>query len=96
MPIRIRKRLSHRRWAHRLLDLGMVGHTTAAMQENLLKLLMAISEGNSDEAAGLVIRTNQTTEEFNQTEFRHRVGQLMAARQDQGLQQLNVGKSLLK
>jgi ubiquinone biosynthesis protein len=79
-----------------LLDLGMVGHTTPGMQENLLKLLLAISEGNSDEAAGLVIRISQRTEEFNQTEFRRRIGQLMAARQDQGLQQLNVGKSLLE
>jgi predicted unusual protein kinase regulating ubiquinone biosynthesis (AarF/ABC1/UbiB family) len=79
-----------------LLDLGMVGHTTPAMQQNLLKLLLAISEGNSDEAAGLVIRISQTTEDYNQVEFRHRVSQLMAARQDQGLQQLNVGKSLLE
>jgi ubiquinone biosynthesis protein len=79
-----------------LLDLGMVGHTTPGMQENLLKLLLAISEGNSDEAAGLVIRISEKTEEFNQTEFRRRIGQLMASRQDQGLQQINVGKSLLE
>jgi predicted unusual protein kinase regulating ubiquinone biosynthesis (AarF/ABC1/UbiB family) len=79
-----------------LLDLGMVGHTTPAMQEHLLKLLMAISEGKSDEAADVVIRISQKTEEFNQTEFRRRIGQLMASRQDQGLQQMNVGKSLLE
>ena len=78
-----------------LLDLGMVGHTTPGMQENLLKLLMAISEGKSDGAADVVIRISETTEEFNQTEFRRRIGQLMAARQDQGLQQINVGKTLL-
>jgi len=79
-----------------LLDLGMVGHTTAAMQENLLKLLMAISEGKSDEASAIVIRISETTEEFNPTEFRRHIGQLMAARQDQGLQQINVGKSVLE
>jgi ubiquinone biosynthesis protein len=79
-----------------LLDLGMVGHTTPGMQENLLKLLLAISEGNSDEAAGLVIRISQTTEEVNPTEFRRRIGQLMASRQNQGLQQINVGRSLLE
>ena len=79
-----------------LLDLGMVGHTTPGMQENLLKLLLAISEGNSDEAAGLVIRISQTTEESNPTEFRRRIGQLMASRQGQGLQQINVGTSLLE
>ena len=78
-----------------LLDLGMVGHTTPGMQENLLKLLLAISEGNSDEAADLVIHISEKTEEFNPAEFRRRIGQLMASRQDQGLQQINVGKSLL-
>jgi ubiquinone biosynthesis protein len=79
-----------------LLDLGMVGHTTVAMQEKLLKLLLAISEGDSDEAAHLVIRISQTTEEWNQAEFRRRLGQLMASRQNQGLQQINVGRSLLE
>lgn len=78
-----------------LLDLGMVGHTTPAMQDNLLKLLMMISEGKSDEAADLVIGISQKTEDFNQAEFRRRIGQLMTARQGQNLQQLNVGASLL-
>ena len=78
-----------------LLDLGMVGHTTAPLQEQLLKLLLAISEGSSEEAADLVIRLSQTTEEYNPAEFRRRIGQLMASQQNQGLQQLNVGRSLL-
>lgn len=79
-----------------LLDLGMVGHTTPGMQANLLKLLLAISEGKSDEAADLVIRISETVEGFSETEFRRRIGQLMALRQDQGLQQINVGRSLLE
>jgi ubiquinone biosynthesis protein len=78
-----------------LLDLGMVGHTSLVMQENLLKLLLAISGGDGDQAADLVIRISETTEKFNQPEFRRRISQLMAARQDQGLQQINVGKALL-
>ena len=79
-----------------LLDLGMVGYTTPGMQENLLKLLLAISEGNSDVAADLVIHISEKTETFNQVEFRRRNGQLMASRQDQGLQQINAGKLLLE
>lgn len=78
-----------------LLDLGMVGHTTPGMQKNLLRLLLAISEGESDEAAEVVIRISETTEEFDRSEFRRGFGQLMAARQDQGLQQINVGKTVL-
>jgi ubiquinone biosynthesis protein len=79
-----------------LLDLGMVGHTAPAMQDSLLKVLMAVSEGNSDEAADLVIRIGQKTEAFDAEEFRRRIRQLIALRQNQGLQQLNVGKSLLE
>jgi predicted unusual protein kinase regulating ubiquinone biosynthesis (AarF/ABC1/UbiB family) len=79
-----------------LLDLGMVGHTTPRMQENLLKLLLAISEGNSDGAADVVIQFSEKTEEFNQTEFRRGIGQIMASQQDQSLRQTNVGKSLLE
>jgi ubiquinone biosynthesis protein len=79
-----------------LLDLGMVGRTTPGMQENLLKLLLAVSEGNSEKAADIVISVSETTEDFKQAEFRRRIAQLIALRQDKGLQQLNVGKSLLE
>jgi predicted unusual protein kinase regulating ubiquinone biosynthesis (AarF/ABC1/UbiB family) len=79
-----------------LLDLGMVGRTTPGMQDNLLKVLLAISEGNSEQVAEIVIDISQTAEDFNETEFRRRIGQLITLRQDQGLQNLNVGKSLLE
>lgn len=79
-----------------LLDLGMVGHTTPGMQENLLKILLAISEGKSDAAAEVAIRISRTTEEFDSAEFCRRVGQLLVLRQDESLQQMNVGKILLQ
>ena len=79
-----------------LLDLGMVGHTTPVMQENLLKLLIAISEGDSEHAADIVIRMSQTTEDFKAVEFRRHLGQVMASQQNQNLKQINVGKSLLE
>lgn len=78
-----------------LIDLGMVGHTTPAMQDNLLKVLLAVSEGNSEQAADIVIRISEKTDEFDAEGFRRHITQLLASRQDQGLQQLNVGKALL-
>ena len=79
-----------------LLDFGMVGRTTPTMQEDLLKLLIAFSEGNQDEVADIVVRISQTTEEFNAQEFRRRLAQLIARRQDQNLKQFKVGRSLLE
>ena len=78
-----------------LLDLGMVGRTTPTMQENLLKLLLAVSTGNGDGAAELVIHMSEKTDEFDAVAFRRQIGQLVAQHQDQGLQQLNVGRTLL-
>jgi predicted unusual protein kinase regulating ubiquinone biosynthesis (AarF/ABC1/UbiB family) len=79
-----------------LIDLGMVGHTAPAMQENLLKILLAISEGNGEAAAEIAIQMSEKLEEFAAPEFRRRIAQLVALRRDQGLEQLNVGRSLLE
>jgi predicted unusual protein kinase regulating ubiquinone biosynthesis (AarF/ABC1/UbiB family) len=79
-----------------LLDLGMVGHTAPAMQEHLLKILIAISDAKGDAAADVAIQASRTAEDFDAEEFRHRIGQLIALRQDQNLQQMNVGRTLLQ
>jgi predicted unusual protein kinase regulating ubiquinone biosynthesis (AarF/ABC1/UbiB family) len=79
-----------------LIDLGMVGHTGPAMQENLLKILLAVSEGNGEAAAEIAIRMSEKGEDFAAPEFRRRITQMVALRRDQGLEQLNVGRSLLE
>lgn len=79
-----------------LLDLGMVGHTGPHMQEHLLKLLIAVSDGKGDEAADIVVRMSEKSETFEQQAFRHQVGQLVATQLNQGLKDLNVGKSLME
>ena len=79
-----------------LLDLGMVGHVTPAMQEHLFQLLIAVGENNSEQASDVLIQISQTTENFNQAEFRRHIGHTMSLWQNQSLRQFNVGKSLLE
>jgi ubiquinone biosynthesis protein len=78
-----------------LLDLGMVGHTAPLMQENLLKILLTVSEGKGEEAADTVIRMSEKLLSFDAAEFRRKISQLVAMRRDQGLERINVGRSLL-
>jgi predicted unusual protein kinase regulating ubiquinone biosynthesis (AarF/ABC1/UbiB family) len=78
-----------------LLDLGMVGYTTPALQENLLKLLIAVSEGESDEAADVAIAISETTDNFDEMQFRHEVGQLVAEQQNSRLRDMDIGRALL-
>jgi ubiquinone biosynthesis protein len=79
-----------------LLDLGMVGHITPGMQEELIKLLLAISEGQSDEACDFVVRISETRDEFDENDFRRRAAQLIADQKDAPLGERDVGKALLE
>ncbi len=78
-----------------LLDLGMVGHTAPLMQENLLKILLNVSEGKGEEAATTVIHMSEKLPVFDAPEFRRKISHLVATRRDQGLERINVGRSLL-
>lgn len=79
-----------------LIDLGQVGHAAPAMQEKMLKILLAVSEGNGEAAAEEAIKMSEKLEDFDAPEFRRRITQLVALRRDQGLEKLNVGRSLLE
>jgi len=57
---------------------------------------MALSEGNGEAAAEIAIQMSEKLEDFAAPEFRRRITQLVALRRDQGLEQLNVGRSLLE
>jgi ubiquinone biosynthesis protein len=78
-----------------LLDLGMVGHIAPVMQEHLLKLLLAVSEGSGEEAAELAVRISEKLEDFDLPEFRRQISRLISQHRDQGLRDLNVGGSLM-
>jgi len=79
-----------------LLDLGMVGHTGPAMQEHMLKVLVAVSDGKGEEAAEAVIRMSEKTERFDAHAFRQQISQLVATHMNLGLLALNVGRSLME
>ena len=79
-----------------LLDLGMVGHTAPQMQQNLFKLLLAISDSDGDAVADLVIRVSERNDDFNAAEFRRKINQLIAQTRDQGLAKIKVGQSILE
>ena len=52
-----------------LLDLGMVGRVTRTFQDNLLRLLLAISEGRGEVAAEAAIKMGEPKENFDRKEF---------------------------
>ena len=79
-----------------LLDLGMVGRITRTFQDNLLRLLLAISEGRGEMAAEAAIKMGEPKEGFNRSAFERRITDLVADNSDAVLSRLNAGKVTLE
>jgi ubiquinone biosynthesis protein len=79
-----------------LLDLGMVGRIAPQMQENLIKLLLAVSEGRAEDAADMAIGMSETDESFNEVRFKRRVGELVTQLQDKTVARMDIGAALLE
>ncbi len=78
-----------------LLDLGMVGRIGASMQEQLLKLLLAISEGQSDRAAEIAQRMGQKLDGFDEASFRQGIADLVMQQQKKTLNDLQLGRVIM-
>ncbi|HKN84563.1 MAG TPA: AarF/UbiB family protein [Pyrinomonadaceae bacterium] len=79
-----------------LLDLGMVGRMTRSFQDNLLRLLLAISEGRGETAAEAAIKMGEAKENFDRDSFKRRVTDLVAENSDAILSRLNAGRVTLE
>lgn len=79
-----------------LLDLGMVGRVTGTFQDNLLRLMLAISEGRGEVAAEAAIKMGEPKEGFDRSSFDRRITDLVAENSDAVLSKLNAGKVTLE
>ncbi len=79
-----------------LLDVGMVGRLTGEFQDNLLRLLLAISEGRGDEAAAMSIRMGEPKQDFDKADFTRRVADLVAEHKTANLSRINAGQVVLE
>ena len=79
-----------------LIDLGMIGRLSPQMQEKLLRLLLAISEGRGEEAADVAVTLGEKLPGYNEAGFRRAIGQLVGRIGHQSLAQVQIGKVFLE
>ncbi len=79
-----------------LLDFGMVGRLAPGMQDKLIRLLLAIADGRSEEAATIAIDISETADRFDEPAFRRHIGQLIAEQRGSRLSQIEVGSTILE
>ena len=79
-----------------LLDLGMITRVLPSFRDNLLRLLVAISDGRGEEAADIAISMGEAKEGFKKSEYKHRVAELVAEHSDANLSKLDAGHVALE
>jgi predicted unusual protein kinase regulating ubiquinone biosynthesis (AarF/ABC1/UbiB family) len=79
-----------------LIDLGMVARVAPRPQENLIQLLLAISEGKGDDAADITIKMGEAKTGFDEKSFRKQVADLVLENQNAQLENLDSGRVVLR
>lgn len=75
-----------------LIDLGMIGHIAPGMRDRLLKLLIALGEGNSDEVADHALAMSATSAESDRDRFRREVNHRVLSLRDTAIEDIAVGR----
>lgn len=79
-----------------LIDLGMVGHIAPGLRDRLIRLLLAISEGNGEEVAGIVADAGTRMNGFDEKTYTRNVAQLVATHGDSAVEDLDIGRLLME
>lgn len=79
-----------------IFDLGMVERLSPQFQQNLLKLLLALSEGKGEEAADALIKMGHREEDFKHYEFQEQISDIAIQQHDALWEDMSLGKLLLQ
>jgi ubiquinone biosynthesis protein len=79
-----------------LLDLGMVARVTPGIQQGLLKLLLAISEGRGEDVADEAIHMGEEMNHFDRHHYRQVIAEFISQHRTSNLEQLNAGRIVLE
>lgn len=79
-----------------LLDLGMVSRLSPNRQDQLLKLLLSVADGNGDRAAELAIQIGEARREVDAVALGREVQELVSTYREAPLAQMQVGRVVME
>ena len=79
-----------------LIDLGMIGRISSALQEQLFRLILAIGEGRGDEAAEILISLGERHEDFDEAGMRRGIADLIGRFNRLTIRDMNVGRVMVE
>jgi predicted unusual protein kinase regulating ubiquinone biosynthesis (AarF/ABC1/UbiB family) len=79
-----------------LIDLGMAARLTPRLQERLLQLVLAVSDGRADEAGDVALTIAEKRDDFDEQQFRRNLAEVVARNMDVPLGELQIGRSFVE
>jgi ubiquinone biosynthesis protein len=79
-----------------LLDFGMVSRMSHEFQDEVIKLLLAISSNRGAEVADACIRMSEVQERFDAAKFAREISMIVAAVHDASAQDINTGQLIFR
>jgi ubiquinone biosynthesis protein len=79
-----------------MLDLGMVAHLGPDDREQLLKLLLHVTEGQGKDAADRALAMGRPLPDFDRAAFTTRVETLVVQHSDDEMREVNIGRLLIE
>jgi ubiquinone biosynthesis protein len=79
-----------------LFDLGMVGRLMSSFKDNLLNLLVAVSEGRGEEVAVTAMKMGEPKFDFDKQKFTQSISDLVASNSDSSLEKINAGHVVMQ
>ncbi|NBC11235.1 MAG: AarF/ABC1/UbiB kinase family protein [Planctomycetes bacterium] len=79
-----------------IIDLGVVGHISTGMQDDILRLLVAISDGRSDDAADAGEELGDRTDEFDGARYRRNVRDAITHGYGRTVRRMELGRLVLR
>ena len=75
-----------------LLDFGMVSRISRDFQDEIIKMLLAMSANRGDEVADACVRMSEVGEQFDAMRFTHEIAAIVATFHDVDVRQVNTGQ----
>jgi ubiquinone biosynthesis protein len=79
-----------------LIDLGMVAYLTPGMQQNILRLLLALSGGDGEEVAKISVEMGEQLPDFDRSNFIREVSELILPNQNATIADIQLGRIVME
>lgn len=79
-----------------LLDLGMTARVSEKLKAQLIRILLAVSEGDGEKAANWTLATGEKKEDANEKQFIAEVTEIITEANNSTLQHIEVGRLILE